>query len=70
MVLKLPLTELSAKVRMGPPIDDEDDYKLPIWAGVVPLRLVAGAPITDDRVPKEISAPEYAVSYSRNGNTK
>jgi hypothetical protein len=67
LVLKLPLNEVSAKVRTGPPIDDEEDYELPIWAGVLPLRLTADAPIADDRVPKEISAPDYAIKYSRNG---
>jgi uncharacterized protein len=44
-VLALPLTEVSAKVRTGPPVDDEEDLGLPVWAGVVPVRVVAGAPI-------------------------
>jgi nitroimidazol reductase NimA-like FMN-containing flavoprotein (pyridoxamine 5'-phosphate oxidase superfamily) len=49
-VLALALDEVSAKVRIGPPIDDEDDYALPIWAGVVPLRTVPGEPIADPRL--------------------
>ena len=49
-VLVLPLNEASAKVRTGGPKDDEEDYALPIWAGVVPLKTVAGTPIPDDRV--------------------
>jgi nitroimidazol reductase NimA-like FMN-containing flavoprotein (pyridoxamine 5'-phosphate oxidase superfamily) len=49
-VLALPLTEVSAKVRTGPPIDDEEDYGLAVWAGVVPLRLDAGAPLADPRL--------------------
>ena len=53
-VLSLPLDEASAKVRTGPPIDDEEDYTLPVWAGVLPLRLVAGEPVPDPRLPKEI----------------
>ena len=53
-VLSLPLDEASAKVRTGPPIDDEEDYALPVWAGVLPLRLVAGAPVPDPRLPTEI----------------
>ena len=65
LVLKLPLVEVSAKVRTGPPIDDEDDYKLSVWAGVVPLQLVAGAPISDDRLPTGIEAPAYARNYGR-----
>jgi nitroimidazol reductase NimA-like FMN-containing flavoprotein (pyridoxamine 5'-phosphate oxidase superfamily) len=48
LVLALPLHEASAKVRTGPPIDDVDDYKLPVWAGVVPLTLVKGEPIEDE----------------------
>ena len=53
-VLSLPLDEASAKVRTGPPLDDEEDYALPVWAGVLPLRLVAGAPVSDPRLPTEI----------------
>ena len=64
-VLSLPLLEVSAKVRTGPPIDDEEDYSLPIWAGVVPLRLVADSPISDPRLPDGIRAPAYATDYSR-----
>jgi len=64
-VLSLPLLEVSAKVRTGPPIDDEEDYSLPIWAGVVPLRLVADSPISDPRLPDGIDPPAYATNYSR-----
>jgi hypothetical protein len=46
-VLRLPIDQASAKVRTGPPIDDEPDYALPCWAGVIPLALTAGAPIPD-----------------------
>jgi nitroimidazol reductase NimA-like FMN-containing flavoprotein (pyridoxamine 5'-phosphate oxidase superfamily) len=49
-VLALPLDEVSAKVRTGGPIDDEEDYALPVWAGVVPLRLQFGDPIPDERL--------------------
>jgi hypothetical protein len=49
-VLALTLDEVSAKVRTGWPIDDEEDYALPIWAGVVPLRLQAGDPLPDVRL--------------------
>jgi nitroimidazol reductase NimA-like FMN-containing flavoprotein (pyridoxamine 5'-phosphate oxidase superfamily) len=64
-VLVLPLEEVSAKVRSGPPIDDEEDYDLPVWAGVLPLRIVAGAPVPDPRLPDEISVPEYVLNYRR-----
>lgn len=52
LIIAMPLDEASAKVRTGPPIDDEDDYALGVWAGVVPLRLESGEPIADGpRVP-------------------
>ena len=46
-VLALPLDEASAKLRLGPPVDDEEDYALDTWAGVIPIDTVAGAPIPD-----------------------
>jgi len=49
-VLALPLEEVSAKIRRGPPLDDEEDYALPIWAGVVPVHTRLGVPIDDGRV--------------------
>lgn len=67
-VLSLPIAEASAKVRTGPPLDDEEDYALNVWAGVVPLRLSAGAPITDPRLPDGIEPPAYARNYSRDEN--
>ena len=51
LVLRLPIDEASAKVRTGPPIDDEDDYALECWAGVLPLRLTPGLPQPDPRLP-------------------
>jgi uncharacterized protein len=48
-VLKLPISEGSAKVRTGPPIDDEPDYALDVWAGVIPLTLTRGEPVPDAR---------------------
>jgi len=66
-VLVLVLAEASAKVRTGPPIDDEEDYNLPVWAGVVPLRVVAGEPIPDPRLAPGTEAPEYVLNYKRYG---
>lgn len=59
-VLALPLDEASAKVRTGPPVDDEEDYALDVWAGVIPLRLAAGVPEADARVRPGVPAPAYA----------
>ena len=64
-VLRLPLEEASAKIRTGPPLDDEEDYALPVWAGVVPLKLVAGEPVKDPLLPAEIRVPDYAAHYKR-----
>jgi hypothetical protein len=61
----LPLTEASAKVRTGPPLDDEEDYNLPVWAGVIPLRLVAEPPVDDPRLSANTGVPKYAVEYAR-----
>lgn len=67
-VLALPLVEVSAKVRTGPPIDDEEDYALNVWAGVLPLRIAAGAPLSDPRLPETIEPPSYTLKYSREKN--
>jgi len=64
-ILRLPLSEVSAKVRIGPPEDDEPDYALPVWAGVIPLRVVASAPIRDEKCDLGIPLPSYAAHYTR-----
>jgi uncharacterized protein len=64
-VLRLPIEEFSAKVRVGPPIDDEEDYAFPTWAGVVPLEMVAGKPIADARLDPAREVPEYISPYTR-----
>jgi len=65
LVMRLPITEFSAKVRTGPPIDNEEDYSFPTWAGVVPLQTVAGSPINDPRLDPKTLVPDYVRSYSR-----
>lgn len=64
-VLSVSLIEASAKVRSGPPLDDEEDYALNVWAGVIPLKVVAGEPISDPRLPEGIEPPPYALNYTR-----
>src|SRR5687767_11979783 len=54
MVLALPIEEASAKVRTGGPVDDDEDYALPLWAGVVPISLAYGEPVVDERVSVEV----------------
>jgi nitroimidazol reductase NimA-like FMN-containing flavoprotein (pyridoxamine 5'-phosphate oxidase superfamily) len=64
LVLSIPIREASAKVRTGPPLDEEEDYALPVWAGVVPLRLTAGEPLPDARLSAGIAVPPYAAQYA------
>jgi hypothetical protein len=58
-VLRMPLDEVSAKVRTGPPKDDEEDYALPIWAGVLPVRTGLAAPQPDPRLVPGTALPTY-----------
>jgi len=64
-VLRVPIEEFSAKVRVGLPIDDEEDYAFPTWAGVVPLEINVGAPIDDARLLAGKEVPTYARNYTR-----
>jgi len=64
-VLALPLEEVSAKVRVGGPVDDEEDYSLPVWAGVLPLSQTKGTPVPDTRLKEDTPVPQYITSYSR-----
>ena len=64
-VLALPLDEVSAKVRVGPPKDEAEDYSLPIWAGVLPLNIVPGAPIDDPKLIAGLSVPQNVRKYSQ-----
>ena len=65
-VLALTISEASAKVRTGPPLDDEEDYALPVWAGVLPLSVRAEAPLPDPRLPSEVTAvPKYLIHYGK-----
>jgi uncharacterized protein len=68
--MAIPLTEASAKVRIGPPKDDEEDLDLPIWAGVLPLRTIPGDPEPDPALPAEIAPPAYVTGYRRPGDTR
>ena len=66
-VLKIPINEASAKIRTGPPIDDDGDYDLNVWAGVLPLNLTPGDPIADEKLIPGIEVPDHIIRYSRNG---
>lgn len=63
LVLALPITEASVKVRTGPPVDAPEDYALPIWAGEIPLQLEAREPVTDARCLSHLEVPDYVTNY-------
>ena len=62
-VLEFTIEEASAKIRTGGPIDDEEDYVLPVWAGVLPLQLKASGAVPDERLPQETTVPDYVARY-------
>lgn len=64
-VLKLPITEASAKIRTGDPIDDDDDYLMDVWAGVIPLSLQPGIPVNDSKLSDGIEVTEKVAHYHR-----
>ena len=65
LVVRVPLDEASAKIRMGDPVDDDEDHALDCWAGVIPLRTTAQPPIDDGLLRGNIAPPGYAVEYRR-----
>jgi hypothetical protein len=64
-VLSLAIDEASAKVRTGPPVDDDEDYALDVWAGVIPLALTAGAPVPDPNGRPQPAMPEHVQTYTQ-----
>lgn len=62
-VVAVTIESASAKVRSGPPKDDEEDYALPVWAGVLPIRQAFGDPVADPQLPEGIEAPAYLREY-------
>ncbi len=64
-ILRMPLDEASAKVRTGPPQDEEADYELPVWAGVIPLELVAREPRADPRLAPGLAEPLWSPTATR-----
>jgi len=70
-VLEFLIEEASSKVRSGPPLDDENDYGLPVWAGVLPLEIRSRPPIPDAKLVEGVGVPDYVRSYDirLNGGT-
>ena len=66
-VVSIPIDVAAAKIRTGPPLDDDEDYALPIWAGVLPLALEPKSAIPDPRLGSDIAVPQYIRRYKRPG---
>jgi len=64
-VVAINIDEASAKVRIGPPVDEEEDYALDVWAGILPIREMPLAPIADERLQEDVPLPEYIAQYLR-----
>lgn len=67
LVLAVPLDEASAKIRRGPPVDDDEDYALDCWAGVLPVRVQVDKPVDDPRLTEGINVPDYVDAFARRG---
>jgi len=64
-VLEFQIEEASAKIRSGPPKDDEEDYALPVWAGILPLSITPGEPVADPRMQGATEVPDYIKKFRR-----
>jgi len=64
-VVAIKIEDASAKIRTGPPVDDQEDYALSVWAGILPLQEMALSPVRDELLAENIPLPEYIAQYSR-----
>ncbi len=64
-VVSIQIDGASAKIRMGPAVDEQEDYDLPVWAGLLPMQEVTSSPIRDELLPEDVPLPEYVAGYSR-----
>jgi len=62
--VSIKIEDASAKIRTGPPVDDEKDYQLPVWAGIVPISQIKKEPVIDPKISKNIILPDYLTSKS------
>lgn len=65
-IFKIPVSEASAKIRTGPPIDEKSDYDLPIWAGIIPMKTIFEKPIADPLLKEEIPIPKSVLDLIKN----
>jgi hypothetical protein len=68
-VVAMPIESASAKMRSGPPGDDDEDYALPVWAGVVPIRQLIETPVNDPLLHEDIGLPDYIARFVNGRNT-
>lgn len=68
-VIELPLDEASAKIRTGPPSDDEEDNDPPVWTGLIPFELAPQPPVDDPELPMDVPRPDYVDGYTRRRKT-
>jgi hypothetical protein len=61
----VPIESASAKIRTGPPGDEDDDLDLPVWAGILPLRQIAGTPVADPQLKPGVELPDYIRDFDR-----
>ena len=64
-VFKFKIDEASAKIRVGPPVDEKEDYNLNVWAGVIPLETIVKEPIADEKLSKDILLPNSIKNYRK-----
>ena len=65
LVISFPIDEASAKIRTGPPVDEKEDYQLPIWAGEIPLRTIPLEPLADPLLGKDQEISKSVVQYAK-----
>ena len=65
MIVAVEIESASAKIRTGPAKDEEEDYTLPVWAGVMPMSVKFGEPMRDERLSDSVDLPEYLKNYRR-----
>jgi len=68
LMVEIPIDEASAKARTGGPIDEDDDYALQVWAGLIPFSFTPDEPVPDETLPDDVEMPEYVRSYTRRKN--
>lgn len=67
LLVEIPIDEASAKARTGPPVDEDDDYSRDVWAGIIPIHEISGAPVPDDKLREGIEMPGHVKEFGKKG---